>query len=238
MQNDKNSPQICRDKSTYTSISQNLKSLRSRIAVAAEKSGRTLDDITLVAVTKTVTVEKINEAIKLGITDIGENRVQEFLSKEAELLPANRHLIGHLQRNKVRQIVGKVCLIHSVDSVPLLREIDSQAAKIGIKQDILMQINVSGEESKFGMPFELCGAFIAETETLENVHLRGMMTIPPLTSDSELLKDIFLRTREIFEGTGKPFDVLSMGMSGDFELAIECGSNMVRIGSGIFGARS
>jgi len=208
------------------------------MTVVAEKSGRTLDDIALVAVTKTVTVEKINEAIKLGITDIGENRVQEFLSKEAELLPVNRHLIGHLQRNKVRQIVGKVCLIHSVDSVPLLREVDSQAAKMGIKQDVLMQINVSGEESKFGMPLEVCDEFIGEAETLENVNLRGIMTIPPLTGDSEFLKDIFLRTREIFESAGKQFDILSMGMSGDFELAIECGSNMVRIGSGIFGARA
>ena len=219
------------------SISRNLKDIREKIAVAAQKSGRLATDITLVAVTKNMPIDFIREAVECGITDIGENRVQEFLSKELESLLINRHLIGHLQRNKVRQIVGKVELIQSVDSLPLLREIDSQAAKLGIMQDVLAQINISGEESKFGLPPEMYDEFAATAKQLENVALRGIMTIPPLSGDAEFLRDIFLRTREMFERADQPLDILSMGMSGDFELAIECGANMVRVGSGIFGAR-
>jgi len=217
-------------------ISDNLNNIRRRIEIAAEKSGRDVSDINLVAVTKTVQIDVINEAIKLGITDIGENRVQEFSDKDAELLPVRKHLIGHLQSNKVRQIVGKVDLIHSVDSVKLLSEINSQAEKLGITQDVLMQVNVSGEESKFGMPIDMVAEFADIAKTLESVKLRGIMTIPPISGDNEFLKDIFLRTREIFE-TYKTFDILSMGMSMDFEVAIHCGANMVRVGSGIFGSR-
>ena len=217
------------------SISPNLENIRNLMSASAKKSDRQLSDIALVAVTKNVSVELINEAIELGITDIGENRVQEFLAKEEFLLPSNRHLIGHLQRNKVRQIVGKVNLIHSVDSIALLREIDTAAEKRGIVQDILMQINVSGEEQKFGMPPEIVNEFVDEAETLGNVSLRGVMTIPPLTDDVGLLRDIFLRTREIFDGIVKPqFNILSMGMSNDFQIAVECGANMVRIGSRLF----
>jgi len=238
-------------------IYQNLENIREKIAVAASESGRVAADVTLVAVTKTVSVDLINEAILNGIADIGENRVQEFLSKESELQPCRRHLIGHLQRNKVRQIVGKVELIHSVDSVTLLREIDAQAAKLGITQDILMQINVSNEESKFGMNPDACREFVEIAGTLENVGLSGVMTIPPMTDDVGYLREIFLRTKALFDelkaqssvakNATAPFkrslenlanfDVLSMGMSGDFEVAIECGSTMVRIGSSIFGKR-
>jgi len=219
------------------SISDNLKLIQERIDIAAEKSRKNGSDITLVAVTKTVPVDMVNEAIKLGVTDIGENRVQEFLSKEAELLPVNKHLIGHLQSNKVKQIAGKVSLIHSVDSVNLLREINSVSEKLGIKQDFLMQINVSKEESKFGMRVDEVDEFINVAETFENVNLRGIMTIPPISDNDEFLKNIFLRTREIFENSKKTFDILSMGMSSDFELAIECGANMIRVGSSIFGFR-
>jgi len=220
-------------------IYQNLENIREKIAVAALKSARVAEDITLVAVTKTISVDLINEAISNGIADVGENRVQEFLSKESELQPCRRHLIGHLQRNKVRQIVGKIELIHSVDSVALLREIDAQASKLGITQDILMQINVSGEESKFGMNPDACREFAEIAETLENVDLRGVMTIPAMTDDVGYLREIFLRTKELFDELGElsPMDILSMGMSGDFEVAIECGSTMVRIGSSIFGKR-
>ena len=132
-------------------LGDNLSNIRKKIAAAAEKSGRTADGITLVAVTKTVDAATVNQAISLGIRDIGENRVQELLSKCGELLPVNLHLIGHLQSNKVKYIIDKVSLIHSVDSINLAREIDAQAAKIGKIQDILMQVNVSGEESKFGI---------------------------------------------------------------------------------------
>jgi len=220
------------------SISDNLKSIQNAIEVSAAKSGRTSSDITLVAVTKTVPIDIINEAITLGVTDIGENRVQEFLSKDAELLSVNKHLIGHLQSNKVKQIVGKVDLIHSVDSIKLIHEINSQACKIGIIQDILMQVNVSGEESKSGMNLLEVSDFVGIAGMMENVNLRGIMTIPPFDADDEELKDIFLKTGEVFETSGKTFDILSMGMSGDFELAIECGANMVRVGSGIFGSRT
>ena len=219
------------------SISENLKNIRKRIAQVAAKSGKTFGDITLVAVTKTVEAERINEAISLGITDIGENRVQELLAKNADILPSARHLIGHLQTNKVRQIIGKVSLIHSVDSLTLLREIDNRAGKLGIVQDILIQVNTSGEESKFGVAPKVCSELAKVTQELENVNLRGIMTMAPLGAEEKLLRNIFARTGEIFDDISvnhKQIDVLSMGMSGDFETAIECGANMVRIGSGIF----
>jgi len=218
-------------------MNRSIAEIREKIASAALKSGRSAEDITLVAVTKNVPIDIIREAIECGITDIGENRVQEFFSKGIENLTVNRHLIGHLQRNKVRQIVGKVGLIQSVDSLPLLSEINSQAAKLGIVQDVLAQINISGEESKFGLPPEIYGEFAAEAKKLENVALRGLMTIPPLTADTEFLRSIFCSAREMFERANEPWDILSMGMSSDFELAIECGANMVRVGSGIFGGR-
>jgi len=218
-------------------MSDNITHIKHRIKATAETVGRISEDITLVAVTKTVPVDVVNEAIKLGITDVGENRVQEFLMKNPELLPVRKHLIGHLQSNKVKQIVGKVDLIHSVDSINLLHAINLQAEKLGITQDILMQINVSKEESKFGMPLEAVSEFTEIAKNLENVNLRGVMTIPPISGDKEFLKDIFMQTREIYETVDSEFDILSMGMSMDFELAITCGANMVRIGSGIFGSR-
>jgi len=219
------------------SISDNLTQIKHRIKIAAENAGKDAAGITLVAVTKTVPVDVVNQAINLGITNVGENRVQELLSKDAELLPVRKHLIGHLQSNKVKQIVGKVDLIHSVDSINLLHAINLQAEKLGIIQDVLMQINVSGEESKFGMPLESVSQFTEVAKALENVNLRGIMTIPPISDDKEFLKDIFKRTREAYETADSEFDILSMGMSMDFELAITCGANMVRIGSGIFGSR-
>ena len=166
------------------SIAENLEEVEKRISAAAKRSGRKREDITLVAVTKTHPAEMMNEAIKLGVTDIGENKPQEVRDKYDSVLPVKWHLIGHLQTNKVKYVIDKVCLIHSVDSIKLMDEIERQAEKHNLDMDILIQVNISGEK-------------------YDNVNMV----------------------------------CLSMGMSGDFETAIECGANMVRVGSAIFGAR-
>jgi len=225
-------------------IEKRLEQVYQTIAAAAEKSGRKADAITLIAVTKTHSAEEINRAIRAGVTDIGENKVQEILEKYDDVLPVRWHLIGHLQTNKVKYIIDKVSMIHSVDSIHLMDEIERQAKKHNIQMDILIQVNISGEETKFGIRPEEIPEFLAHAEELTNTKVRGLMTIAPKINTNMSNRLHFDNIREIFiDISAKKYDnismeYLSMGMSGDYPEAIEAGSNMVRVGSDIFGERN
>lgn len=199
--------------------------------------------VTLVAVTKTHPPEVINEAIDCGVSDIGENKVQEILEKYDKVKPVRWHMIGHLQTNKVKYIIDKVCMIHSVDTIKLMDEIETQAKKHGIVMDILIQINISGEESKFGIDIQDLDEFLSHAGQLEHVRVKGLMTILSKFDDdiSRRLQfsNIFAKFVDIscnkYDNVNMKY--LSMGMSGDYELAVSCGSNMVRVGNAIFGQR-
>lgn len=222
----------------------NIDSAKQRILIAAEKSGRKAEDIKIIAVSKTIGIEAIMEVIENGILDLGENRVQELCEKyDIIKRECNWHLIGHLQTNKVKYIIDKVTLIHSVDSLELAKEIQLRASKISSIQEILIQVNVSGEESKFGLnPLEVKD-FVKEISTYPNVKIKGLMTIAPNTEDKEKIRMVFTNLKKIFIDIKQEnidnidMDTLSMGMSNDFEIAIEEGANIVRIGSAIFGRR-
>lgn len=224
-------------------IEQNLKNVEQRIATAAKKSGRSREDIILVAVTKTHPADMMNEAIKAGVTDIGENKPQEVRDKYTDVLPVRWHLIGHLQTNKVKYIIDKCCMIHSVDSIKLMDEIEKQAKQHDVSMDILIQVNISGEETKSGITSEELDELLMHAGELERVKVRGLMTIAPKCEHQEEAAVHFRNMKMLFDETAKKvyknvsMEYLSMGMSGDFEAAIECGSNMVRVGSAIFGAR-
>ena len=224
-------------------IRENLEEVERRITAAAERSGRKREDILLVAVTKTHPADMMNEAIRLGVTDIGENKPQEVRDKYADVLPVKWHLIGHLQTNKVKYVIDKVCLIHSVDSVKLMDEIERQAEKHDIDMDILIQVNISGEETKSGVSVDEVEELLLHAGTLKRVKVKGLMTIAPKTDDSVTNTLHFDNMRQLFiDIQKKKYDnvnmkYLSMGMSGDYETAIECGANIVRVGSAIFGER-
>ena len=225
-------------------ISENLKKVRAAIAESAKISGRKESDICLIAVTKTYGPDVINEAIDCGVTDIGENRVQEILEKYDSVKKVRWHLIGHLQSNKVKYIIDKVCMIHSVDSVKLMDEIERQAKLNDIdKMDILIQVNISGEETKSGIHPDELDTLLEHCESLSHVKVRGLMTILPKDCDnvtqSLIFNDINALTVDKKKKTyhNVSMEYLSMGMSGDFQPAIIGGSNMVRIGSLIFGDR-
>ncbi|OOB77605.1 MAG: YggS family pyridoxal phosphate enzyme [Epulopiscium sp. Nuni2H_MBin003] len=212
------------------------------IELKKQLDGRT--DILLVAVSKTYPISAIEEAYKYGLTDFGENKVQELLEKiESTSLPINWHLIGHLQTNKVKYIIDKVKLIHSVDSIKLLAELERQAIKKNITVDVLLQINVAREESKYGFYVEEIEDALEYVQQLQKVNVKGLMTVAPFVKNAEENKDIFTRLYEIFIDISKQkrdnvnMDILSMGMSGDFAVAIKCGSNCIRVGSFIFGNR-
>lgn len=224
-------------------IAKNLAEVEKRITVAAQRSGRKRSDITFVAVTKTHPAQMMNEAIELGVTDIGENKPQEVRDKYELVKPVRWHLIGHLQTNKVKYVIDKVCLIHSVDSVKLMEEIDSQAKKHNLIMDILIQVNISGEETKSGICPEELPLLLERAGELGNVRVKGLMTIAPKTDRPEENILYFDNMRKLFVDISQKsyynvnMQYLSMGMSGDFETAIEHGANMVRIGSAVFGAR-
>ncbi len=225
-------------------VTENLKIVENKISAAAEKSGRKRSDVLLVAVTKTHPPKMINEAIKAGVTDIGENKPQEIRDKYDDVLKVNWHMIGHLQTNKVKYVVGKCVLIHSVDSIKLAEEIDRQARKTGIVQDILIEVNISGEETKSGINPEKIYEMLDIIKDFQNIRVRGLMTIAPKTDNSITSKLHFDNIHKLFVDIRQKkydnisMDYLSMGMSGDYEQAIECGANIVRVGSAIFGARN
>ncbi len=222
-------------------IASNISATQERIARAAKTAGRQPEDITLVAVTKTVDAACAAEVLKAGVTDLGENRVQSFLDKYETLgdVP-NWHLIGHLQTNKVKYIVGKVKLIHSVDSLHLAEEINKKAKALGVCQDILFQFNISGEESKSGASPKEAEAIFERLSALDGLRTRGLMTMAPLWADESETRRVFAGLRELSEKLaaagypGSTMEFLSMGMSGDFEAAILEGANLVRIGSALF----
>ena len=228
-------------------ISERFSEVKRRADEAALRSGRDPSDVRLVAVTKTHPASEINEAIAAGATDIGENRVQELLEKYEDVAPVRWHLIGHLQTNKVRQVIDKVVMIHSVDSLKLAREIDKRAAAAGIVMDILIEINSAMEETKSGIAAGDLRQLVADiTSECENVRVCGIMCIPPIAADPEDSRPYFRESAGLFEDM-KQWDLpaerfapteLSMGMSGDFEVAIEEGATIVRVGSSIFGPRN
>lgn len=229
----------------YTYIKDNLNEVKDKVAQAAIRSGRQPEEITLIAVTKTLPVEVINAAMTYGVTDIGENKVQEVMDKYEHILNEPKwHLIGHLQTNKVKYIVDKVSLIHSVDSLRLAEEISKRCEKIEKVMDVLIQINVAEEETKFGIQRDEIYELVEQVAGLSNVRIKGLMAIAPNTDDEAALRKYFAEMKDIFETLKKTMynktdmTYLSMGMSNDYEIAIEEGANMVRIGTGIFGARN
>lgn len=229
----------------YTYIQENLREVKDKIASAAIKSGRQPEEITLIAVTKTLPVDVINAAIGFGVADIGENKVQEVTDKYEQIIGGPKwHLIGHLQTNKVKYIIDKVSMIHSVDSFRLAEEISKRAEKAGLIMDILVQVNVAEEETKFGLSVEEVEGLVEEIATLPGIRVKGLMTIAPFIEEEYELRKYFSQMKEIFETLKKTMynkadmTYLSMGMTNDYELAIEEGANMVRIGTGLFGARN
>ena len=233
------------EKSFVENFDLNFAEIKEKIEAAAKKSGRTADDIILLAATKTVPAENINYAISQGISYIGENRVQEMLSKDdAVSKSAHRHFIGHLQTNKVKDVVGRVEMIESVDSVHLAKKINDESKKRGIVTDILLEINIGNEESKSGFTPESVWDSIDELLQFDSIRVCGIMSIPPIFENKEIGRGYFTKLNDIFvDISTKKLDnsnrlYLSMGMSSDYDLAIECGANIVRIGTALFGARN
>ena len=230
--------------SNSTSIRENIAAIRAQIDAAARETGRTGADITLVGASKMNDAATCQEAIAAGIDALGENRVQEMTAKLAEdaYRGAPLHFIGHLQRNKVKQVVGKAALIQSIGSPELLAEVDRQAEKLGIVQDILLEVNIGGEEAKSGFAPDAVEQAAAQAKTLAHVRVRGLMTIPPADATREENMEYFAKVRALYVDISRKMydnglEYLSMGMSGDFADAIRAGANMVRVGSAIFGAR-
>ena len=227
-------------------IAENIESIQKEKAEAAERAGRNPEDILLCAVTKTHTAEEINEAIRAGVTDIGENKVQEILDKYDKVLPVRWHMIGHLQTNKVKYIIDKVCLIHSVDSFRLAEEINRRAAQHGIVMDILVQVNAACDEAKFGVDMDAAEILVREIlENCSSIRVRGLMTIAPYAENPEEIRPYFHQMRQLYDRLARDishpsmdFKYLSMGMSNYLVVAVEEGSTVIRVGTAIFGARS
>lgn len=232
------------ERSSIDLFDENYKIIKQNIARAAEKSGRKPEDIMLLAATKTVDISVINHAISAGIDYIGENRVQEFLLKNDGYLPVHKHFIGHLQTNKVKDIINRVELIHSVDSYRLAEEISKQAIKNNKVMDILIEINIGSEYSKSGFEYENAYAAAEKIAKLEGIKIRGLMAIPPICENSEQNRPYFAKMKKLFidisdkKIDNSSIDILSMGMSDDYETAISEGANMVRIGTALFGKRN
>lgn len=230
---------------SFSDVEYNYAKICEDIAAAAQSVGKTADDITFLAATKTVDAPLINHAISLGLSYIGENRVQELLSKydDYDLEHASLQFIGHLQTNKVRQIVGKVDLIQSVDSVKLASEISRCSSKLGITTDILVEVNIGREANKSGVMPEQLEELLAQLSEIEAIRVKGLMAIPPICDFAQENRKFFDNMRNIFLDIRSKnidnisMDILSMGMSDDYTEAIKCGANMVRIGSALFGAR-
>lgn len=230
---------------SLTDIKYNYDFINEKIAEAAMKAGKTRDDITFLSATKTVEPEYINYAISLGLSYIGENKVQELLSKydEYNLENCSLQFIGHLQSNKVRQIVGKVDLIQSIDSIKLAKEVSKCSLKNNITSDILVEVNIGKEENKSGVMPEMLEELVEEISTLPAVNVKGLMTIPPICEKNDEIRRYFEKMNRLFLDISSKkldnisMDILSMGMSSDYYEAILEGANMVRIGSALFGNR-
>lgn len=223
------------------SIEENIKIIKERVDRSAKKSGRAAGEITIIAASKTENTARIAEAAKAGIRDFGENRVQEYLQKRDVLGDTvNWHIIGPLQSNKVRYVLEGIRLIHSLDRLSLAQEIEKQCEKKGTRVDALVQVNIAKEKTKSGVYEEDLGILLEELSVMRNIRVKGLMAMPPPLRAGDNRR-YFVRAYELFSrfrGLQPDFEYLSMGMSDDFEAAIEEGSNMVRIGTAVFGARS
>lgn len=227
------------------SIAENVRDVKSKIAAAAIACGRDPQDILLCAATKMNDASRVREAVEAGVDICGENRVQELVEKNAQgaYEGCPLHFIGHLQKNKVKQVVGVVSLIHSVDSLELLEVINRRAENLGIVQDVLLEVNIGAEEAKSGFsPDELDGV-LDKIGNFGSIMVRGLMAIPPICQNKEENRPYFSKMKQLFIDIGakkydnSSMDLLSMGMSADYEVAISEGANIVRVGTGIFGAR-
>ncbi|MDD4337073.1 MAG: YggS family pyridoxal phosphate-dependent enzyme [Firmicutes bacterium] len=227
-----------------SSISENLRLVKGRIAAAAARAGRDPSEVTLVAVTKNVDAGRVALAAKAGVSDFGENRVQEAAEK-IPLVDADVawHFVGHLQRNKARDAVELFSLIHSLDSMKLAHELNRRCEMADSSTDLLLQVNISGEETKFGVPPEMAKDSLLEVARYERLRVRGLMTIAPYSDDPEDARPWFSQARQLMGELGRlsisnvRMDELSMGMSGDYEVAIEEGATIIRVGTAIFGKR-
>ena len=226
------------------SVGENYLAVEEKVKEACRRAGRNRDEVTLIAVSKTKPMSMMEELLPLGVVDFGENKVQELTAKE-EALPSGLHwhMIGHLQRNKVKYIVDKAYLIHSVDSLRLAEAVSQEAVKKGVTANILIEVNVAGEDSKFGVAPEETAALAEAISKLPNIAVKGLMTIAPFVENAEENREVFRNLRKLsVDIEEKKFNnvtmaVLSMGMTGDYEVAIEEGATMVRVGTGIFGER-
>lgn len=225
-------------------IAENIRSVEQRIQAACARAGRRRDVVTLICVTKTMPVTDLQEAYDEGQRNFGENRVQEITEKYP-LLPDDIrwHMIGHLQRNKVKYLMDRVVMIHSVDSASLARTISKEAVKAGRTMDILLEVNAAGEESKFGLSYEEVLPLVREIAPLPGLHICGLMTVAPYTDDPETNREFFKKLRDLSVDIDRQsidnvsMHTLSMGMTGDFEVAIEEGATHIRVGTAIFGKR-
>jgi pyridoxal phosphate enzyme (YggS family) len=237
-----------------SNISDRIELVKANIASACARAGRRPESVKIVVVTKTASLEAVHEVIKLGFTDLGENRVLHLKQFEEDInmhmldnsgvstppTPVNWHMIGHLQRKKVKKVLKMLSLIHSMDTLRLEEEINSVAEKFGITSDILLQVNCSGEPQKYGVPVGAVTHLAEQVATMDNIRIRGLMTMAPLTKNKDIVRSCFVRARELFEEiytlgfAGKDFKHLSMGMSQDYEIAVEEGATLLRIGSAIF----
>lgn len=226
------------------SIKDNIFNVEENIGSALKRSGRENETIKLIVVTKTIDIDRINEAIMAGASDIGENKVQE-LEEKYDIIgnTTNYHMIGHLQTNKVRNVIGKTSLVHSLNRMSLAKELDKRSKDNNIVTDVLIQVNVAEEESKYGFKVGEVLPFIEEILSFNNIKVRGLMTMAPFTDDELIIRKVFRTLFNLKQDISSrnydnlTMDYLSMGMTNDYEIAIEEGSNMIRVGSGIFGNR-
>ena len=225
-------------------LAVNLQNVENKICEACKKAGRSREDVTLIAVSKTKPVSMLKEVYDLGIRDFGENKVQELTDKTPQLPSDLRwHMIGHLQRNKVKQVIDKAVLIHSVDSVRLAKTIEIEAAKKDIIVHILLEVNVAEEESKFGLKMDEVLSAVKQIATMPHVRIQGLMTIAPFVENPEDNRTVFARLKKLSVDIAEKnidnvsVNILSMGMTNDYQVAIEEGATMVRVGTGIFGER-
>lgn len=226
-------------------IKDNLLNIENNIEKALKKSGRLGDKVQIIGVTKTFEIDDINQALESGLMDIGENRVQEMIKKYDIIGDrVNYHMIGHLQTNKVRDLIDKVCLVHSLDRMSLVKELDKRARMNDLVMDVLIQVNVAEEETKHGLKVDEVIPFIDNILQYKNIKIKGLMTMAPHEDDPEEVRWVFRDLRKLSETIktkgyeGVDMDILSMGMTNDYEVAIEEGSNMIRIGRGLFGKRN
>ncbi len=227
-----------------STIAENLASVEARIQAACQRAGRAREEVTLISVSKTKPVSDVREAMAAGARVFGENKVQEIREKtEAVTEPLDWHMIGHLQANKVKYLPGKVCMIHSVDNLKLAETIEKEFAKHDLCIDILCEVNMAGEDTKFGLAPEETESFIRQLAEFPHLRVRGLMTIAPFTEDAESNRVYFRGLKALRDAINEkqllsePMDTLSMGMTGDFEVAVEEGATMVRVGTAIFGKR-